>query len=342
MVTTPRPLVEWMAWFWHGHFVSAFPKVKEPLYAVMQLRLFQASALGPFPALVRAVTIDPAMLVYLDGRQSSGKAPNENFGRELMELFTLGVGNYSEADEQAAARALTGWVVRTPKDGPADRAATFVARRHDDGPQQFLDHDGVHDLDSVISAVCARPECATFVAAELARAAIGPKVDDATVEKLAATFTSSGLDISALTRAVADAITAGVDGGPIVLAPVPWLVMAQKATGAVLDAAARVAGLRDAGQVPTMAPNVSGWPSGEAWYASATAVARFNLAAAIAERAPADNGAVVAASHGDVDALAAALGLTGFGAPTIQALRAVGDGPSRLVLALTSPEFVTA
>jgi uncharacterized protein (DUF1800 family) len=155
MVTTPRPLVEWMAWFWHGHFVSAFPKVKEALYAVTQLRLFQESGLGSFPSLLRAVAIDPAMLVYLDGRQSSGKAPNENFGRELMELFTLGVGNYTEADVQAAARALTGWVARTPKDGPADRAAVFVARRHDDTPQHFLDRDGVHDLDTVVSAVCA-------------------------------------------------------------------------------------------------------------------------------------------------------------------------------------------
>jgi hypothetical protein len=91
-----------------------------------------------------------------------------------------------------------------------------------------------------------------------------------------------------------------------------------------------------------LAPNVSGWPSGAAWYASATVVARFNLAAAIAENAPADNEAVVAADRGDVDALAAALGLTGFGTTTTQALRAVGDGSSRLVLALTSPEFVTA
>ena len=156
MVTTPRPLVEWMAWFWHGHFVSAFPKVKEPLYAVTQLRLFQQSGLGSFPSLLRAVTIDPAMLVYLDGRQSSGQAPNENFARELMELFTLGVGNYTEDDVQAAARALTGWVVRTPKDGPADRAAQFVARRHDDAPQHFLDRDGVHDLDTVVAALCAQ------------------------------------------------------------------------------------------------------------------------------------------------------------------------------------------
>jgi uncharacterized protein (DUF1800 family) len=233
-------------------------------------------------------------------------------------------------------------VVRTPKDGPADQAAMFVPRRHDDAPQHYLDRDGVHDLDTVVAAVCAQPACATFVAAKLARAVLGPKVDQATIARLATTFSTGGLDITALARAVVDALAAGTDGGPVVLAPVPWLVMAQKATGAVLDATVRVAGLRDAGQVPTMAPNVSGWPSGDAWYASATVVARFNLAAAIAENAPADNDAVVAAGRGDIDALAVALGLTGFDTTTAQALRAVSDGSSRLVLALTSPEFVTA
>jgi uncharacterized protein (DUF1800 family) len=342
MVTTPRPLVEWIAWFWHGHFVSAFPKLKEPQYAVQQLRLFQKSGLGSFVGLLRAVTIDPAMLVYLDGRQSSGTSPNENYGRELMELFTLGVGNYSEADVQAAARALTGWIVRTPRDGVPDSTATFVARRHDDAPQRFLDRDGVHDVDTVVAAVCGQPACARFVARKFARAALGPDVDDATIDQLAATFTASGLDVTTLVRAVIDALASGVDGGPVVLAPVPWLVAAQKATGAVLDAAARVGALRDAGQVPTLAPNVSGWPSGSAWYASATVVARFDLAAAIAEKAPPDSPAVVAAHDGALDRLAAALGLAGFGAPTAQALGAVHDGPSRLVLALTSPEFVTA
>ena len=307
-----------------------------------QLRLFQQAGLGSFPALVRAVAVDPAMLVYLDGRQSSGNAPNENFGRELMELFTLGVGNYGEDDVKAAARALTGWVVRTPKDGPADRAAVFVPRRHDDAPQHYLDRDGVHDLDTVVAAVRAQPACATFIAGKLARAVLGPTVDHATITDLAAAFTAGGLDVKVLVRAVVDALAGGTGGGPVVLAPVPWLVMAQKATDAVLDAAVRVAGLRDAGQVPTLAPNVSGWPSGDAWYASATAVARFNLAAAIAENAPAGNAAVVAAGAGDIDALAAALGLMGFGRPTTTALRSVGDGPSRLVLALTSPEFATA
>jgi uncharacterized protein (DUF1800 family) len=288
------------------------------------------------------VTTDPAMLVYLDGRQSSGRAPNENYGRELMELFTLGVGNYTEDDVKAAARALTGWVVPTPRDAPAYRSASFVARRHDDTPQHFLGHDGVHDLDGVVAAVCAQPACATFIARKLARAAVGPNVDDATISQLATTFVAGGLDITVLTRAVVAALVTGIDGGPVVLAPVVWLVTAQKATGAVLAAPVRVAGLRDAGQVPTFAPNVSGWPSGSAWYASATVVARFNLAAAIAENAPADNPAVVAAGEGDLGALAAALGLAGFGAPTTRALHDVSDGPSRLVLALTSPEFVTA
>src|SRR5438445_8525661 len=109
LASTPRPLEDWMAWFWHGHFVSGLDKVKSPILLVQQLRTFRSLALAPFPALVRAVTVDPAMLLYLDGASSTGTQPNENYGRELLELFTLGAGNYSEDDVKAGARALTGW-----------------------------------------------------------------------------------------------------------------------------------------------------------------------------------------------------------------------------------------
>ena len=108
MVASPQPLVERMAWLWHGHFVSVFDKVKVGRLMVDQIRLFRSLGLGAFPDLLRAVTIDPAMMWYLDLRTSTGTEPNENFAREVLELFTLGVGNYAEADVQAGAKALTG------------------------------------------------------------------------------------------------------------------------------------------------------------------------------------------------------------------------------------------
>ncbi|MEA3184092.1 MAG: hypothetical protein QOJ74_569, partial [Ilumatobacteraceae bacterium] len=93
MVVTQTPLVDRIAWFWHGHFVSALDKVKVARLMVDQIRLFRRDGLGSFAALLRAVTIDPAMLLYLDGTDSTGDSPNENYGREVLELFTLGVGN---------------------------------------------------------------------------------------------------------------------------------------------------------------------------------------------------------------------------------------------------------
>jgi uncharacterized protein (DUF1800 family) len=339
MVATPRPLEERMAWFWHGHFVSALSKVRLPLAMATQIRLFQSAGLGSFPALVKAVTVDPAMLLYLDGTTSTGATPNENYGREVLELFTLGRGNYAEADVHAGAVALTGWHV----DRADPSKSAFTPRRHDDSPQTYLGTAGVHDVDSVVATIAAQPACASFIAAKIGAAILGPKVDAAVAADLAARFTASGLDVRALLTATLEKLVAGVDGGGVVLAPVPWLVMALRATAATLAARPLVAGLRAAGQVPLLPPNVGGWPGGDAWYGSATVVARFDLAGAVATAAPADNPAVVAVAAGDADGLAGALGLpTPFGPATSAALKGVADARSRLVVALTSPEFVVA
>ncbi|HEY1281762.1 MAG TPA: DUF1800 family protein, partial [Acidimicrobiales bacterium] len=281
----------------------------------------------------------PAMLLYLDGTTSTGAAPNENYGREVLELFTLGRGNYTEADVHAGAVALTGWHV----DRADPSKSVFAPRRHDDSPQTYLGRPDVHDVDSVVAAITAQPACASFIAAKIGRAILGSNVDASVVADLAARFTASDLDVRALLTATLAKVVAGVDGGGVVLAPVPWLVMALRATGSTLAARPMVAGLRAAGQVPLLPPNVGGWPAGDVWYGSGTVVARFDLASAVATAAPADNPAVVAAAAGNTDDLAAALGLpTPFGPATAAALKGVSDARSRLVIALTSPEFVVA
>ena len=228
MTTSAQPLVERMAWLWHGHFVSAFDKVKVGRLMVDQVRLFRHEGLGSFAALLRAVTIDPAMMLYLDLRTSTGSQPNENYAREVLELFTVGVGNYAEADVQAGARALTGWAL-------ADKAtAHFVARRHDDTAQHYLGRSGVHDLDTMVGAITAQPAMATFIARTVALDLLGAAPDDL-VGELAAGFTGSGLDVRTLVRAT---LQAGLDGAsaPIVVGPVPWLVWARRVTGAQLAA----------------------------------------------------------------------------------------------------------
>ena len=336
MVATQQPLVDRMAWLWHGHFVSAADKVRVARFMVEQIRLFRRSGLGPFPDLVAAVAVDPAMLVYLDGRESTGRAPNENFARELMELFTLGVGHYGEADVKAGAAALTGWRLGLRAPG-----ATLVRARHDDDPQRYLGVDGVHDVATVVAALAAQPALAPFIAAAVAAELLGTN-DESVVGHLAAGFAARGLRIDALVRATLEAGLAGASR-PVVMAPVPWLVMAQRVTGATLSAGARLLGLRSAGQLPMLPPNVAGWPGGPAWFASATVVGRANLAAAVAAATEDGQPALEAAASGP-PALAEVLGLPdpGFGAATAKVLAGARAPRQRLALALTSPEVVLA
>jgi len=337
-IATPRPLMEWMAWFWHGHLVSGIDKVHYPALMVQQLRTYRSLALAPFPKLVRAATIDGAMLLYLDGDRSTGKDPNENYGRELLELFTLGLGNYTEDDVKAGARALTGWVVRR-----RDLTSQFMRGNHDDTPQTYLGVRGVHDVDTVVDAVTSHPKCAPFVAGKLAKTILGSDVDPALVNRFAREFASSGLDTRVLVRSILTAGAAG-KGVEAVNQPVPWLVSAQRATGATMSAGRRLRGLLAAGQVPLRPPNVAGWPSGPTWFGASTVVARYDLAGALAEGVADDNPALAAARTFDLDALADALGRpSGFSAPTRSALSQVrGDGRGVLAVALASPDLALA
>jgi uncharacterized protein (DUF1800 family) len=327
-----------MAWFWHGHFVSGIDKVNYPALMVQQLRTYRSLALAPFPQLLRAATVDAAMLVYLDGATSTGTSPNENYGRELLELFTLGIGNYTEADVQAGARALTGWTVSRH-----NAKSQFVRRRHDDASQTYLGATGVHDVDSVVDAVTKHPQCAQFVAGKLARAILGTTVDQSLVNQFSTEFSSSGLDTRVLVGSI---LRAGANGKGVesVNEPVPWLVSAQRATGAQISAARRLGGLRAAGQLPLHPPNVAGWPMGTTWFGASTVVARYGLASALVQGTPHSNAASVAARAFELDALADALGRpNGFSAPTQAALSQVkGDGRGVLALALASPDLAVA
>lgn len=341
MVETTRPLEEWMRWFWHGHFVSTIAVVKQPKLMVGQLQLLGQFGLGDFRTLLRAVSIDPAMLVYLDGIKNKKNAVNENYGRELLELFGLGIGNYTEADVRAAAEALTGWGI--------DRGtgqARFAPRQHDDKAQTLLGRSGVHDLDTVIDAVVGHDACPRFIAGKLGRAILGPDVDPNLTERLAVELRSNGMQIRPLVRSI---LEAGLDGAaaPLVIAPVPWFTGAMKALGVEVNSALDVAGggLVPAGQVPLAAPNVAGWPGGRNWLTSSATVARFNMASALADLTPGDSPAARAASAGDDRALADALNHPdGFGPASSSALSSVrGAGTtSVLTIALSSPELVLA
>lgn len=336
MIETEQPVLDHMAWWWHGHLVSGLDKVRFARAMVEQIRLFRRDGLGNFPALLRSITLDPAMLLYLDLHTSTGSQPNENYARELLELFALGVGEYTEADVKAAATALTGWVLR--RNGTVD----FAPLLHDDDPQQFLGATGVHDLDTVLAAVTAHPAMPGFLARSLAEEVLGT-VDPVVTGRIADAFAASGLDCRELLRAT---LQEGLDGHaePVVLAPVPWFAQTMRVCEAELrpqaDAGALAQYLRDAGQLPMLPPNVAGWPGGASWFGSGALIARANLASLVALRASA---AVVHAARSDDPAvLADVLGLpsSGFGDESAAALLAAPRGADRLGVALVTPEFM--
>jgi len=335
MAATEHPLVDRMAWLWHGHFVSALDKVRVARFMVDQVRLFRAAGLGDFAALVRGITIDAAMLAYLDLRTSTGQQPNENYSRELLELFTLGEGNYTENDVKAGARALTGWTLAR-----GETSARFLPRRHDDTPQRFLGVDGVHDLDTVVAAVMAHDAMPTFIARTLAAELLGV-TDDDVVAPLAAGF-AADLDVRNLVRST---LQAGLDGAtaPVVLGPLPWYVIAKRVTAATPRTREVGSLLRSAGQIPMLPPNVAGWPGGPAWFAASSLVSRANVAGLLAAATP--DGEVLAAAQGDdADLLAEVLGLpsAGFADESIAALATAPAGRDRLAVALITPEFMIA
>ncbi len=337
MAQSGWPVADRFTWFWHGLLVSSIGKVKAPDAMANQIRLFRRAT--NFGELIADLSIDPAMLTYLDGKDSVKGSPNENYGRELLELFTLGVGHFTEADVVATATALTGWVVAVRAGGNA----VLRPKLHDSTPQTLLGRTGVNDVAGVVAAVLAHPECAAFVARRYLVATVGPAVDEPTVNTLAASFRASGYSLAVLTKGALDLIASGVDGGPVILGPVPWLVLAERATGARLSAQARLLGLEAAGQVPFAPPNVGGWAEGGAWFASAVMVGRLNLALAVAKATPPSSPAMQAVMLGDWGALSVALGLPDDLGPTTTAgLGQVRDSFSRLALALVSPEFVEA
>jgi uncharacterized protein (DUF1800 family) len=342
--TTPRPLQAAMTWFWHDHFAVSYPVVKAATPFARYLDRLHANALGNFRTLITEITTDAAMLLFLDGTTSTAAAPNENYARELLELYTIGVGNFTEADVRAGAVALAGWVVR-PRE---DHRVQLVAARRSTVPQVVLGRT-VRDAAGVVDAAVSAEACATFVAGKLAAWFLGPDHDPSLVPGFARVFRDSGLAIAPLVKAV---LTAGLEGrgGDLVLAPFPWLATAQRALGARLPARVAYTQLELAGQLPLVPPNVGGWPGPAAWLGASATAARVSMASALIDTVPATNPVLRAAASGDLALLARLLGRPGgFRPPTVDALRGLAAsrptgkaGAAVTAVALASPDLVLA
>jgi uncharacterized protein (DUF1800 family) len=280
MLATARPLQEKMTLFWHGHFATALTKAPAPLM-LQQNQLFRGMALGTFNALLKAVTVDPAMLLWLDGaRNRTGKA-NENYARESMELFTIGLGTFTETDVREGARALTGWTLPAGyryTAGPVQ--AIFRPRLHDGGTKTYLGHAGNLDVDDVVDILCAHPATGPFLARKLFRFFANDQPDDATIKALAGIYYRSNHDIKAMTRQLllSDAFYADQSFQQHIKSPVEFAVGTVRELGIEVPPQSLVRAMSVMGQTLFNPMNVGGWPGGVSWINAGTLVERFNVA----------------------------------------------------------------
>jgi uncharacterized protein (DUF1800 family) len=275
MLTTPRPLQEKMTLFWHGHFATAVSKVNKMSWLYNQNELFRRNALGSFQSMLSAVSKDPAMMFWLDSQTNRKGSPNENYAREVMELFTMGVGSYSEQDVKEGARALTGWTLKR-----ADDTSTFVPSRFDNTTKTYLGHSGNLGLEDVVSILASSPNTARFIARKLARFFIADTPDDGTIGAIASTFASTNGDMKAVMRTVLTS-AAFRDPGTFmnkITSPTEYVVTNLKLLGARSVDKTVLNALRGMGQELFNPPNVAGWPGNRSWLNTDTIFRRLNFA----------------------------------------------------------------
>lgn len=341
MVAAEQPVREKVTFLWHDHFATSLEKVKLAELLYRQRHTLYELATGRFDALVHAIARDPAMLIWLDGRENTKEAPNENFARELLELFTLGhpghdaAASYTEHDVAEAARALTGWRIdRTRGVGVLD------GRRHDSGAKELLGHTGDLGLDEVVAAATGHPTCAPHVVARLwSRLARPAGPDDPVVEELAAPFTDD-LDVAGLLRRMFlhPEFRTEDTRRALVRTPVDLVVGAYRALAIEPDGST-VAVLFGLGQLPFLPPDVAGWPANGAWLSTATARVRLEWALAVAGQADLD---ALDAGDGRSSGLARLLGVERWTAATAAVLDDAADPQQALALALVAPEHLVA
>lgn len=272
MLVTPSPVTERMTLFWHDHFACGQDKVGEPRLMAAQNATLRRDALGSFASMLHAVAKDPAMLLYLDGASNRKGRPNENFAREVMELFTLGEGQYTQRDVTEAARAYTGWSL-----DPDTSAFVWRADLHDDGEKTVLGRSGAFDGDQVLDILLAQPQTARYVSGKLWREFVSPQPDEAQLDRVAERFRASGYDIKAALGALllTPAFWDDANRGVLVSSPVEFIVGTMRrfdvAYGDTLPFARRSAGL---GENLFYPPNVKGWPGGATWINSSSLLAR--------------------------------------------------------------------
>ncbi len=325
MVGGQAPLAEKLAFFWHGHFATSNTKIQEPLLMWRQYRLFRTHGGGRFRPLVEKVSRDVAMIRWLDGNANRKGQPNENYARELQELFTLGIGHYTETDIREIARAFTGW-------GSRHHDFVFTDAFHDHGEKTVHGKKGDFDGDDVVRIVTDLPQCKRFVAGKLLRFFSHEDPTEAEVKEIADVLVRTDGDVRAalFVMFLSPSFLAAGRHRALVKSPVEVLVGALRAVGASSTPLWVHGGLERMGQILFRPPSVKGWPSGTAWLTSAAVVERVKAARRLADAHPGAADRIVDLAFDNVTPGALAERL------------AAARGKEKTALALASPEYQLA
>jgi len=275
MIYTARPLEERLTWFWHDHWATAISKVNDQEYMLRQNNLLRSYAAGNFAQFALDMSKDPAMLIWLDNRLSVKEHPNENYGRELLELFTLGQGHYSELDVASAAKAFTGWGLNGQT-----RQFIFRAANHDTSSKDFLGRVGAWDGGDIIRIATGEFAHGQLIASKLFSYFAYEYPEQAVIDRFAQMYLDGGTEIKPVVRAIlkSDEMYSSKAIWGRVKAPIDNTIMSTRQLLIDSDARAASATLNVQGEYPFNPPDVSGWPTGLTWINSGTLLARMNYA----------------------------------------------------------------
>lgn len=310
LVATNRPLQERLTIFWHDHFATSGAKVVVGPAMHNHIDVLRQNVLGTFPNLLQAVSKDPAMLFWLDNQENVAGRPNENFAREVMELFTIGIGLYTEKDVQEGARAFTGWTygrrtargVVTPERIPRGGQFQFDAKKHDDSEKVFLGRRGAFNGDDVLDLLCKEPATSRNIVKKMWEWFVYRAPETAVIERLAKRYEQSGLDNKVLVRSIMESpefYSAKAERG-VIKDPVYFCIASLRAIGMAqvqlrqMEKASQAANAEEVAKARPTAlgalamqsttsmgmelmqpPDVAGWEIGAGWISSATMIERI-------------------------------------------------------------------
>ncbi len=275
MLRSPNLMREKLTLFWHNHFATAIAKVKTPSLMADQIDTLRELSLGNFREMLLAMARDPAMQLWLDNNVNVAGHPNENFGRELMELFTLGIGHYTETDVQEVARAFTGWNLDKP-----GRRFVFFPDQHDAGPKTVLGKTGNLDGGDILDLLAANPDTPQFICKKLWRFFVHQNPTDADVSPMVDAYMKSGHQIAPTLKAMflSPGFFAPQAVGTQIKNPIEYVVGVVRSLNADIT---DLKGFADAASAMGMdlynPPDVSGWKGGEEWISTFTLLERIRF-----------------------------------------------------------------